>query len=598
LEDELRLKIEAFDIEGVRRQAFKRKRAEALIGQVRATIDTRLKAAAKDMQGELRELADIQGKAVVNIGNKVLGGEVLTTAFTRKDLVTLANNEQILGGPAREWWGAQNRTLQRRFGNEIRMGVLGGETNQQLVQRIRGTATGKRVKIFVRGKAKFVPEFQGGIIQTSTRNANALVRTSVQSVSNDIMMQTYRENADVIKGVQALATLDNRTTEICMARSGAVWDLDGVPFEDSPIQDPFPGPPPWHFNCRSVLIPITKSWEQLLEESGERKIKGLKEKIGPRTRASMDGQVSSKLNYERWLSTKSKAFQIDVLGPGKWKLWNEGKIGLAQLIDQSGNPLSLRQLRARTGVGSQVKKVVRKRPSFESLSKVGDTLPVGTDFRAVQAAKRNEFVKIIEEHQKNIGATPLRVVTNTPPSTIAPQVNEAKDWLSRVASNKTIDAKSLEFEVNSFVGRAHATQGTSGVKHTINLNGFADKAPTAVHEMGHVLEYSNPKAKAAAVSFLKKRGGQYKPLGGRFDADEFWLEGEYVDKYVGKVYGHKGSKPLSKKISKAEDINNEIVRSTEVISMGLEYMYRSPDWFLKNDPEHFNLILDMLLGGL
>lgn len=26
----------------------------------------------------------------------------------------------------------------------------------------------------------------------------------------------------------------------------------------------FPGPPPWHFNCRSILIPVTKSWEELI----------------------------------------------------------------------------------------------------------------------------------------------------------------------------------------------------------------------------------------------------------------------------------------------------------------------------------------------
>ena len=35
----------------------------------------------------------------------------------------------------------------------------------------------------------------------------------------------------------------------------------------------------------------------------------------------MDGQVSGGKNYEEWLKTKSKAFQIEVLGVEKQKLW-------------------------------------------------------------------------------------------------------------------------------------------------------------------------------------------------------------------------------------------------------------------------------------
>jgi len=36
-----------------------------------------------------------------------------------------------------------------------------------------------------------------------------------------------------------------------------------------------------------------------------------------------------------------------VLGAGKWALWKAGKLSLSDLIDQSGRPLSLAELRAR-----------------------------------------------------------------------------------------------------------------------------------------------------------------------------------------------------------------------------------------------------------
>jgi hypothetical protein len=59
----------------------------------------------------------------------------------------------------------------------------------------------------------------------------------------------------------------------------------------------------------------------------------------------MDGQVAQTLTYEDWLKTKSERFQKEVLGPGKWALWQKGQIGLKDLIDQRGRPLTLEKLK-------------------------------------------------------------------------------------------------------------------------------------------------------------------------------------------------------------------------------------------------------------
>jgi len=64
----------------------------------------------------------------------------------------------------------------------------------------------------------------------------------------------------------------------------------------------------------------------------------------------MDGQVSSKLNYEDWLKTKTPAFQLDVLGPTKFRLWQAGQLSLRNMIDQSHNPMTVDALVAKTGV--------------------------------------------------------------------------------------------------------------------------------------------------------------------------------------------------------------------------------------------------------
>jgi hypothetical protein len=67
-------------------------------------------------------------------------------------------------------------------------------------------------------------------------------------------------------------------------------------------------------------------------------------KIPEGKRASMDGPVD-KQSYIQWLSKQSKARQLEVLGPGKYKLWKEGKISLKDMIDQRNRPLTVAELK-------------------------------------------------------------------------------------------------------------------------------------------------------------------------------------------------------------------------------------------------------------
>jgi hypothetical protein len=59
----------------------------------------------------------------------------------------------------------------------------------------------------------------------------------------------------------------------------------------------------------------------------------------------MDGQVPKALIYEEWLTAKSAAFQEEVLGPGKYRIWKADDINLRDLIDQRGRPLILKELK-------------------------------------------------------------------------------------------------------------------------------------------------------------------------------------------------------------------------------------------------------------
>ena len=323
---------------------FRKDRLDKLLKETRGTIKTAYADMSKAANKELRELPRIEADFTVKTLNLSIGVDIASVRFTPETLRAIASDTLIEGAPQNIWWSRQKEARIRAFSDQMRQGVLQGEPLSTLVQRVRGKSTGKRHTYFIGDERKVFVEFAGGIMDTGTRQAEALVRTSVQAIANEARMQSFQQNADVIQGTQALVTLDSRTSTICISRSGAVWDLEtGKPIQGT--TESFPGPPGWHWNCRSTLIPYMYSWEQLSQRNlGARKNKKIDE-IPKSTQSSMDGQVAEDLTYEQWLKKKPKAFQIEKLGKGKYELWKEDKISFTDLIDQTGRPLTVAELK-------------------------------------------------------------------------------------------------------------------------------------------------------------------------------------------------------------------------------------------------------------
>jgi hypothetical protein len=248
-------------------------------------------------------------------------------------LLQAATSSAVVGAPAVDWWGRQAAGLRNKFLDEMRLGIIAGENLGTLKRRIRGTRE---------------RNFKDGLLREKQKGqAEALIRTSVQSAANASREAVIKQNSDVFRGVQALTTLDERTSDICIARSGGAWNLDtGDPLPDSPVQEPYPGPPPWHFNCRTTLIGVLKDIEGIKEQKGAQAKKRLRQ-LSRGTQQSIDGSVAGDLNFSQWLERQSEARQRRILGPGRLELWKSGDINLTQLIDQRGRPLTLNELRQR-----------------------------------------------------------------------------------------------------------------------------------------------------------------------------------------------------------------------------------------------------------
>ena len=88
-------------------------------------------------------------------------------------------------------------------------------------------------------------------------------------------------------------------------------------------------------NCRSMLVPITLSYREL----------GIDVDKPKGTRASDLGQIPSDTTFDGFLKRHDAAYADDLLGPGRAKLWRDGKITLSDLLGQTGRPLTLEQLK-------------------------------------------------------------------------------------------------------------------------------------------------------------------------------------------------------------------------------------------------------------
>ena len=353
LEQDLERQLERSRVADAERITTRQRRLEKLSKSTGESINKSYVGARREFKADLRDFSRTEAEATPVVLNRAMGVNLFDVSVNPATLRSIVDGALIEAIPLRDHWSRQARRTRERFNSQVGIGLLAGEDLGQLRQRVRGRFTG-RYSTFTDadGKKRRVGIYEGGIMTTSRREADALIRTATQNVANQVRDETIKNNADIVKGRQALVTLDSRTSHICISRSGWAWDLEGNPIESTGASVPFSNPP-WHVNCRTTLIPLLRSWAELAgprSKISKEKLNRL-ETAGRRTQASMDGQVAANLNYEQWLKRKSKSFQDQVLGKGKARLWRRGAISsLSQLVDQTGRPITLKQFRRRAGL--------------------------------------------------------------------------------------------------------------------------------------------------------------------------------------------------------------------------------------------------------
>lgn len=163
------------------------------------------------------------------------------------------------------------------------------------------------------------------LVNNRTRaQAETVVRTAANAAGSAARAELYAANSDVLQGEEYVATLDGRTRP-----AHAALDGNNYPVGQGPQT-------PLGYNCRCIRVPIV-----------DRRFAALREGA---TRASYQGPVSAQRTYGGWLRDQPAAFQDEVLGPERAKLFRSGGLSLDKFADDSGRLYTLDELRAREGI--------------------------------------------------------------------------------------------------------------------------------------------------------------------------------------------------------------------------------------------------------
>lgn len=296
--------------------AFSRTRLEKLLVEIDQILKPIFDDYREQLSGNLLDLAEYEAAfEAKNLGATLQGFTAAEPTLKRLKAAIESTPLSVRGAdggkllaPFIQDWTAVER---KRITGTIRQAYFEGATNQEILQRVRGTRKNK---------------FNDGILATTNRNADAIVRTSIQHVANNARAQTWLENSDIVSGYRWISVLDSRTTPICRTLDNQVYKVGKGPI------------PPAHIRCRSTTV---------AELGGEKFEKLVKQQ----TRASKFGQVKGDQNYYEWLKDQPKSFQVDVLGKTRAELFRNGGLSAERFralqLDRNFKPLTLAEMRAR-----------------------------------------------------------------------------------------------------------------------------------------------------------------------------------------------------------------------------------------------------------
>ena len=193
---------------------------------------------------------------------------------------------------------------------------------------------------------------------------------------------------------------------------------------------------------------------------------------------------------------------------------------------------------------------------------------------------KKEFLKMLDE--KKVVDSPLKIQKING----IDNLNEGFKIFKKIASNFELNENFSVVRLSP-KKRAHFIDRTN----TINITS-KESLSTILHELVHGLE-NNPYVLKQSVDFFNKRTAgkpirKLNEINPAYRENELFKEGDFFNPYVGKFNeANSGSFKQYKGL-----------RSTEILTMGVERMLKNPYSFQKEDKEYFEFIYNLLMKDL
>lgn len=335
LDDFVFVANQAGSIENVRRLASK----------LAAIRETAFLSAYDDVQREARDLAEAETEWAKRITTELLpfGAGAKLADVTPAKLDKVVANGLAQGVTIRQYYEQLAAEEAARVEAVIADGLASGDSIPDVARRVQNT------------------------LDVTRNSAQRMTRTVTNALANNAKEAFYQRNADVLTGVEIVATLDGRTCPICAG-------IDRTRYK---IGDPHPALP-LHYNCRCVLLPVTsltdavpesrpmaradfmaeaermykeryprKDWAALAPSTRKKyyyeAMKEYERRTGQSAYTQVPGQVTFREYFTDYMSEEQKR---DWLGPERYAIWRRGNLPLDDFIPPYPNPrLTVKALR-------------------------------------------------------------------------------------------------------------------------------------------------------------------------------------------------------------------------------------------------------------
>lgn len=295
-----------------RAQSLLRKSKDVTTMKHYKEVSEKLKAIAKDLKSKINknldttelieEEIDYLNKTYTKMYNKTGGTKYNFTSPNEKQIRSATMFKPFADGANYDTFlNSVQDGFYNVWDNSVRTGYLIGETTQSIIERVMGTI------------AKGAKPAKYGSIETIRNSIERNTRTWLQSMANQTRNSFYEENEDIISGYKWLSTLDRRSCLVCGLMDGKV---------QKNINDFTP--PPVHFNCRCIILPVIKGYDDL----------------------NTEGRANSKesITYKQWFDEQSDEVKRDILGETRYKMHKEGRMNIKGFVSDN-KVLTLNELK-------------------------------------------------------------------------------------------------------------------------------------------------------------------------------------------------------------------------------------------------------------